>query len=65
LASGRRELLEHKTDKGLRLQGAMYYPAGYDASKKYPMIVYIYEKLSQNVHPYAAPSDRDYYNAAG
>jgi acetyl esterase/lipase len=59
---GRSELLEYKTDKGMRLQGVLYYPAGYEAGKKYPMIVYMYEKLSQNVHRYVAPSDRDYYN---
>ena len=61
-AWGRSELLEYKTDKGMRLQGALYYPAGYEAGKKYPMIVYMYEKLTQNVHRYVAPSDRDYYN---
>jgi dienelactone hydrolase len=61
-AWGRSDLLEYKTDKGMRLQGALYYPAGYEAGKKYPMIVYMYEKLTQNVHRYVAPSDRDYYN---
>jgi dipeptidyl aminopeptidase/acylaminoacyl peptidase len=61
-AWGRSELLEYKTDKGMRLQGALYYPAGYEAGKQYPMIVYMYEKLTQNVHRYVAPSDRDYYN---
>ncbi len=58
------EVLDYKSDKGTKLQGALYYPAGYDASKKYPMIVYMYEKLSDNVHRYVAPSDRDYYNTA-
>ncbi len=61
-AWGRSELVEYKTDKGMRLQGVLYYPAGYEAGKKYPMIVYMYEKLSQNVHRYVAPSDRDYYS---
>lgn len=61
-AWGRSRLIEYKTDKGRRLQGALYYPAGYEPGKKYPMIVYNYELLSQNVHNYVAPSDTSYYN---
>jgi dipeptidyl aminopeptidase/acylaminoacyl peptidase len=61
-AWGYSELVDYKTEKGERLQGALYYPAGYEPGRKYPMIVYIYEKLSQNVHRYVAPSDRSYYN---
>jgi dienelactone hydrolase len=61
-AWGRSELIEYTTDKGRRLQGALFYPAGYEPGKKYPMIVYNYELLSQNVHRYVVPSDRSYYN---
>jgi dipeptidyl aminopeptidase/acylaminoacyl peptidase len=61
---GRSEIVEYKTDKGRRLQGALYYPAGYQAGKPYPMIVYLYERLSDGVHRYVAPSDRDYYNTS-
>ncbi|MCJ7486000.1 MAG: prolyl oligopeptidase family serine peptidase [Candidatus Aminicenantes bacterium] len=61
-AWGRSELIEYKTDRGRRLQGALLYPAGYVPGKKYPMIVYSYELLSQSVHNYVAPSDRSYYN---
>ena len=32
-AWGRSEVIEYKTDKGRRLQGALYYPAGYEAGK--------------------------------
>ena len=63
-AWGKSELVEYKTDKGVRLQGALYYPAGYEPGKRYPMIVYMYERLSDNVHRYVAPSDRDYYNSS-
>jgi dipeptidyl aminopeptidase/acylaminoacyl peptidase len=63
-AWGRSELIEYKSDKGRLLQGALYYPAGYEAGKKYPMIVYNYELLSQNVHRYVVPSDTGYYNNA-
>jgi dipeptidyl aminopeptidase/acylaminoacyl peptidase len=61
-AWGRSELIEYRTDRGRRLQGALLYPAGYVPGKKYPMIVYSYELLSQTVHNYVAPSDRSYYN---
>jgi dienelactone hydrolase/Tol biopolymer transport system component len=63
-AWGRSELIEYKSDKGRALQGALYYPAGYEPGKKYPMIVYNYELLSQNVHRYVVPSDISYYNNA-
>ena len=62
-AWGRNQLIEYRTSKGARLQAALYYPAGYEAGKQYPMIVYLYEKLSDNLHHYVAPSERDYYNA--
>jgi dipeptidyl aminopeptidase/acylaminoacyl peptidase len=61
-AWSRSQVIEYRTDKGRRLQGALYYPANYEAGKRYPMIVYLYERLSDGVHRYVAPSDRDYYN---
>ncbi|MBL8961624.1 MAG: hypothetical protein JNJ98_17315, partial [Gemmatimonadetes bacterium] len=42
-AWGRGELVEFTSDSGRRQQGALYYPANYDPSKKYPMIVNTYE----------------------
>ena len=62
-AWGHEELIEYRNSRGERLQGALYYPAGYDSSKKYPMVVYMYEKLSDGLHQYSAPSERNYYNA--
>jgi dipeptidyl aminopeptidase/acylaminoacyl peptidase len=63
-AWGRSELVEYKSERGERLQGALFYPAGYEPGKKYPMVVYLYEKLSDGVHRYSAPSEREYYNVA-
>lgn len=63
-AWGRSELVEYKTERGERLQGALFYPAGYEPGRKYPMVVYLYERLSDGIHRYSAPSERDYYNAA-
>jgi dipeptidyl aminopeptidase/acylaminoacyl peptidase len=61
-AWGKEELIDYKNSHGERLQGALYYPAGYDPSKKYPMVVYMYEKLSDGLHQYSSPSERNYYN---
>jgi dipeptidyl aminopeptidase/acylaminoacyl peptidase len=59
---GRAELVSYRTVAGLDLQGVLLYPANYDASKKYPMLVYPYERLSQTLHQYIPPTERSYYN---
>jgi dipeptidyl aminopeptidase/acylaminoacyl peptidase len=61
-AWGHSELIEYKSERGFRLQGVLRYPAGYERGRTYPMIVYIYEKLSDTLHQYTPPSERDYYN---
>jgi dipeptidyl aminopeptidase/acylaminoacyl peptidase len=63
-AWGRAEIVEYKTDRGERLQGALYYPAGYEPGKRYPTIVYLYERLSDGVHRWVSPSEREPYNIA-
>ncbi|MDX2034309.1 MAG: prolyl oligopeptidase family serine peptidase [Blastocatellia bacterium] len=63
-AWGRSELVEYKTERGERLQGALFYPANYEPGRKYPMVVYLYERLSDGLHRYSAPSEREYYNTA-
>ncbi len=63
-AWGHSELIEYKSSNGTRLQGILDYPAGYEAGKKYPMIVYMYEKLSDGLHRYNAPSERSYYSVS-
>ncbi|MGH7677307.1 MAG: alpha/beta hydrolase family protein, partial [Gemmatimonadaceae bacterium] len=62
-AWGKSELVAFKSATGRDLQGVLYYPANYDPSKKYPMIVYTYELLSQELHNYVGPS-WSYYNRA-
>ena len=61
-AWGRSELVDFACATGKRVQGALYYPAGYQAGRRYPMIVYVYERLSQGVHSYVAPDERQAYN---
>ena len=63
-AWGRSTLVEYRSQSGQALQGALFYPANYEPGKRYPMVVYMYEKLSDGVHQFSAPSERDYYNAA-
>lgn len=61
---GRAELINYTSDSGQPLQGALYYPAGYEAGKQYPMVVYIYESRSQNLHRYVNPTELHPYNAS-
>jgi dipeptidyl aminopeptidase/acylaminoacyl peptidase len=61
-AWGKVEMFNFKSTIGVPLQALLYYPANYDASKKYPMIVYTYEMLTQGLHNYIAPRESDYYN---
>lgn len=61
-AWGKAELLNFRSTIGQNLQGILYYPANYDASKKYPLIVYTYERLSDGLHNYVAPNQTNYYN---
>jgi dipeptidyl aminopeptidase/acylaminoacyl peptidase len=62
-AWGRAELVSYRTVAGHDLQGVLLYPANYDPSRKYPMLVYPYEMLSQTLHQYIPPSERTYYNS--
>lgn len=60
--TGRAELIEYVNANGKKLQGSLYYPDDYTPDKKYPMITYIYERLSDGFHSYSAPSKSNYYS---
>ena len=53
-SSGNR-LVDYTSDNGDKLQGALFLPANYIEGKKYPTIVYMYEKLSQRLNTYDTP----------
>jgi dipeptidyl aminopeptidase/acylaminoacyl peptidase len=53
---GRRVLFDYKNKEGVRLQGILALPDDYKAGEKRPMLVSFYEKNSQNMHRYTAPS---------
>src|SRR5215813_11924721 len=52
---GTDELVKFKNVDGVALQGLLLKPDNFDPKKKYPMIVYIYERLSQTLHAWRAP----------
>jgi len=56
------KLVDYVSDKGDTLQGALFLPAAYEPGKRYPTMVYIYEKLSQGLHQYALPNETRAFN---
>jgi dipeptidyl aminopeptidase/acylaminoacyl peptidase len=52
---GTSELVRFTGVDGMLLKAALYKPENFDPSKKYPMMVYIYEKLSQSVNNFVRP----------
>ena len=55
-------LVDYTSAKGHKLQAAMYLPANYEPGKKYPTVVYIYEKRSQNLHTHNVPNATRAFN---
>jgi dipeptidyl aminopeptidase/acylaminoacyl peptidase len=49
-------LLDYTSTKGEKLQAALFLPAHHEPGKRYPTIVYIYERLSDRLNHYAPPS---------
>lgn len=61
-AWGKQVLLPYTNKRGDTLQMMLTYPADYQPGRRYPMVVYYYEKLSQGFHQYIVPTDRATYN---
>ena len=53
---GRAELVEWKGKDGTPLQGILIKPQGFSPKKKYPMLVYFYERRSDRLHTYYSPA---------
>lgn len=53
---GKSELLYYSNSKGQKLKAALFYPANYNPTKKYPMVVEIYDVMSKNRYNYANPT---------
>jgi dipeptidyl aminopeptidase/acylaminoacyl peptidase len=50
------QLVKWKSYTGKTAEGVLYLPENFDAKKKYPMIVYFYERSNQSLHNYLPPA---------
>jgi dipeptidyl aminopeptidase/acylaminoacyl peptidase len=53
---GKSELIEYVNADGKTLRAMLTKPENFDPAKKYPLMVYIYEELTNGLHSYAAPN---------
>jgi len=60
-----RVLIDYEDSRGHELQATLTLPAGYEEGRRYPMVVYFYEKMSQRHHEYSQPvyDDRPHMSA--
>lgn len=61
---GRSELVEYRNADGKVLRAILTKPESFDPSKKYPLMVYIYEELTNGLHRYVAPGPGTSINVA-
>ena len=63
------QLVNYTSDKGDKLQAALFLPANYEKGKSYPTVVNFYEKMSQTANQFTAPSangfNRSLYTSHG
>ncbi|GAA4466480.1 prolyl oligopeptidase family serine peptidase [Nibrella saemangeumensis] len=50
------ELVNWMGNNGVQLEGLLYKPEDFDPKKKYPMLVYYYERNNQTLNDYRAPA---------
>jgi dipeptidyl aminopeptidase/acylaminoacyl peptidase len=50
-----RVLIDYTNERGHELQGTLALPAGYEEGRRYPMLVYFYETMSQQHHSFQMP----------
>lgn len=50
------ELINYTAQNGKPATGMLFKPEDFDATKKYPLIAYFYERLSDNLHRYEPPA---------
>jgi dipeptidyl aminopeptidase/acylaminoacyl peptidase len=53
---GTTELIKYRNADGKELRAILAKPDGFDPSRKYPLMVHIYEELSEGLHSYRAPA---------
>ena len=52
---GDAELFAWNSTDGIPLQGLLIKPEGFDPTRKYPMVVYFYERMSDGLHQHRSP----------
>lgn len=50
------ELVEWNSFTGEKLRGILYKPENFNPAKKYPMVIYFYERMSETIHRYVTPA---------
>ncbi|MFC1556619.1 prolyl oligopeptidase family serine peptidase [candidate division KSB1 bacterium] len=60
---GTEQLVEWKSADGKPLQGVLYLPENYEEGARYPLILYIYERMSQRLHTHSPPIANHRFNA--
>jgi len=53
---GTAEIIDWISNDGIPLQGILVKPEGFDPRRKYPMMVYFYERSSDGLHSYRVPA---------
>ena len=53
-------IIDYTSDKGDKLQAALFLPANYEKGKSYPTVVNFYEKMSQTANTFAAPTSNGF-----
>jgi len=53
---GKQEMIEYTSLDGKKLKALLAKPENFDPAKKYPMMVYIYENMSDGLHKYVPPA---------
>lgn len=53
---GRSELIDYRNADGKMLRAILTKPENFDPARKYPLLVYIYEELTDGLHRYVAPA---------
>lgn len=53
---GRQEVLNYTSSDGKKLKALLTRPEDFDPAKKYPLMVYVYEKFSDNLHRHIVPA---------
>ena len=63
------QLVNYTSDKGDKLQAALFFPANYEKGKAYPTVVNFYERMSNTANQFATPSangfNRSVYTSNG